>query len=386
MIKHLKLKKVLFISALMASVSVAAQTVDLAINPNVLSPDLNSCDLDQESLTVILVNTSAFPYSGTLEMGYKINAGSPVTYNETINLTPGPTYTYTFPNPIDFSGCQVYDMSVWVHEVNDIDNNNDTINFQITSDCSSATATISTSDNCYSSGDTLYLNNYYGNITTWEESGDNGVNWTTTATSNNWFLPSNGTPNLVRVTIDSPYGICGPDIILFNAPYDNFLIGVNAGNDTTVFINDSLHLNGSGGTNFTWYPGYNMTDSTISDPWVWPGSTTLYYLESSDGGCTGLDSILITVIDNSGTSEHPDNKLLIPNPISPSQSYLKIIGIENYPNNQLFIFNLNGQLVYSASPYLNQLNTSSLAPGNYVYILDLNKENQFFRGKITVVR
>ena len=245
---------------------------------------------------------------------------------------------------------------------------------------------IEPTDNCFTYGDTLFLNNYNGNILAWEESIDNGVSWNPTFTSNNWFLPSGVSPSKIRVVLNTSHGVCGYDTVNFNIPFDNFLLGVDAGTDNTIFNNDSLQLNGIGGNTFNWNPNINISDPFLSNPTVWPNTTTMYYLESTDGSCTGLDSVLITVIDNSNISQYPIYDLNIPHLISPNHGNWNINGIENYSQNQLTLYNVNGQIVYSAKPYMNDLNSDMLQTGPYFYLIDLNEEHQSIRGKVIVIK
>ena len=155
-------------------------------------------------------------------------------------LGAGPSYNYMFPDPYDFSTCQTYDLTIWVHEPNDPNHSNDTIQVQIISDCSSGNAFINPLSNCYSNGDSLFLNNYEGNIVAWEESTDSGVSWSSTSSTDSSYLPINNAPVMVRTIIESPFGICGNDTAIFNALHDNFLLGVEAGNDTSIYIHDTM--------------------------------------------------------------------------------------------------------------------------------------------------
>lgn len=70
----------------------------------------------------------------------------------------------------------------------------------------------------------------------------------------------------------------------------------NAGNDSTICGGDSLQLNGSGGVSYLWDYDLSLSDSTISNPYASPSSTTTYYLTVTDAaGCTDRDTVTVTV-------------------------------------------------------------------------------------------
>ncbi|OFY87114.1 MAG: hypothetical protein A3F72_16540 [Bacteroidetes bacterium RIFCSPLOWO2_12_FULL_35_15] len=70
---------------------------------------------------------------------------------------------------------------------------------------------------------------------------------------------------------------------------------VNAGTDATICIGDSVQLNTIGGTQFTWTPGIGLSNTSIADPIASPSISTTYTITSSNLGCTGTDSVTVTV-------------------------------------------------------------------------------------------
>ncbi|MCY7409795.1 MAG: gliding motility-associated C-terminal domain-containing protein [Chitinophagales bacterium] len=83
---------------------------------------------------------------------------------------------------------------------------------------------------------------------------------------------------------------------------DSILVTVNtpanasAGNDTSICFGESTTLTASGGTVFNWSPSTGLSSSTISNPVATPLTTTKYFVTvSTNGGCEGVDSVLITV-------------------------------------------------------------------------------------------
>lgn len=67
----------------------------------------------------------------------------------------------------------------------------------------------------------------------------------------------------------------------------------NAGVDTSVCLNDSIQLNGSGGVTYVWAPG---VINSVANPFVNPIVTTTYTLTIVDAnGCVGTDQVQVTV-------------------------------------------------------------------------------------------
>jgi hypothetical protein len=68
--------------------------------------------------------------------------------------------------------------------------------------------------------------------------------------------------------------------------------------DTSVCNGDTIQLIASGGTSYSWTPNYNINNTTIFNPLVWPTITTTYVVTITNGfGCSTIDSITVTVND-----------------------------------------------------------------------------------------
>ena len=86
----------------------------------------------------------------------------------------------------------------------------------------------------------------------------------------------------------------------------------------------------------------------------------------------------------------------MPNAITPNgdgkNDALRIDGIEQYPNNELVIFNRWGDVLYKAKPYLNDwqgVNQTGgeLPEGTYYYVLRLNvNDGKIMKGNMTILR
>jgi gliding motility-associated-like protein len=143
----------------------------------------------------------------------------------------------------------------------------------------------------------------------------------------------------------------------------------------------SLFNNG----NFTYHP-----DS------IFTGIVKFKFAVCSDL-CTRLcDTGEVRILINPKPVDSVVVSLDIPNAITPNgdgkNDVLKIDGIDQYPNNELVIFNRWGDILYKSKPYQNDwqgVNQSGgeLPEGTYYYVLRLNvNDGKVFSGNMTILR
>lgn len=70
---------------------------------------------------------------------------------------------------------------------------------------------------------------------------------------------------------------------------------VEAGPNVSLCLNDSVQLSATGGTNFIWSPVTGLSSSTIYNPYVKPLTSTTYSVTVSNNGCSGIDTVVVTV-------------------------------------------------------------------------------------------
>ncbi|HYG15705.1 MAG TPA: gliding motility-associated C-terminal domain-containing protein, partial [Bacteroidia bacterium] len=71
----------------------------------------------------------------------------------------------------------------------------------------------------------------------------------------------------------------------------------DAGRDTTICQDDTIRLEGRGGVDYSWSPVNFKNSPDLPNPRVFPENEIIYYLQVSDtNGCTGTDSIKVSVI------------------------------------------------------------------------------------------
>lgn len=68
--------------------------------------------------------------------------------------------------------------------------------------------------------------------------------------------------------------------------------------DITICRGDSGRLLATGGNSYNWSPKINMNDSTVANPIVSTTTTREYFLTTTLGQCTSLDTVLVTVDAN----------------------------------------------------------------------------------------
>ncbi len=137
---------------------------------------------------------------------------------------------------------------------------------------------------------------------------------------------------------------CGSDIYVTIIPYntagdatgcteESFTtedVAADAGSDTEFCARDSVQLNASGGTTYSWTPTTGLDDPNIANPMVSPDVTTTYTVTvSNDGRCPDTDDVLVTVIPNpvpnatstDETANNANDGTAISNPSGGTQAY-----------------------------------------------------------------
>ncbi|MBW8049395.1 MAG: PKD domain-containing protein [Cytophagales bacterium] len=77
--------------------------------------------------------------------------------------------------------------------------------------------------------------------------------------------------------------------------------------DTVICQGESIQLNATGGTNYSWSPAIGLSNDTIADPLASPDTTTTWYVTVTDtNNCQGIDSLTISVEDTIAAFVTPD--------------------------------------------------------------------------------
>ncbi|MFL5753413.1 MAG: gliding motility-associated C-terminal domain-containing protein [Bacteroidia bacterium] len=233
---------------------------------------------------------------------------------------------------------------------------------------------------------TLTLSGNTGTINGWLSSTDGGLTWsaianTTTTQTYNGIIQNTSYAAIVQS------GSCPQDTSASATLTVYSLPTVSAGNDTTILPGQTVTLNGSGtGTPF-WLNGSTLSGTAIFNPVASPAVTTSYILTVTDvNSCINADTVTITV-------NNPTFNGVVSNYFSPNGDGINdtwyIENIKAYPDNEVTVFNIYGQEVYSKKPYLNDwkgtYNGSDLPDGTYFYVLKFTNASKIVKGSVDIL-
>lgn len=133
---------------------------------------------------------------------------------------------------------------------------------------------------------------------------------------------------------------------------------------------------GSGVYTFVW-----NTSDTASSIEVSPPNTTEYYvLVFDDCGNEGLSDTLVVQVQC---------PIIIPNVVTANNDnindFFLIKNIEQYPGNEVIIYNRWGTIVFRATDYQNNYTPVDLVGGVYFYVVD-NKVDPVYQGFLTIFK
>jgi gliding motility-associated-like protein len=197
------------------------------------------------------------------------------------------------------------------------------------------------------------------------------------------------TNDVVKVS-NSCYTLCPITISDNSTAFTVDSVIVEAGEDVHISSGQSYQLMGvTAADSYFWSPNFALSSTVNIDPIASPAVTTTYTLtaKNNTNGCTSFDNVTVYVKE----------ALTIPTTFSPNNDGIndvfEIVGIENYPNCFIQIFDRWGQEVFQKSGYSytkawNGLeNGRELSSGTYFYSLELkDSAKQTFKGSITLIR
>ncbi len=235
--------------------------------------------------------------------------------------------------------------------------------------------------------DTLVLSGNIGTITGWISSTNNGLSWTSIAnttasqvynelTQTSWFsaIVQSGTCNIDTTA---------PAIItVVSAPT------VSAGNDLSITLGQSTVLNGSGAGVPLWSPAASLSNPAVFSPSAMPNSTTTYTLTVTDSNaCINTDTLIITVMQ--GIFNGKVSNLFTPNGDG-INDFWYVEGIQNFPDNEVFVYNIYGKEVFTKKAYTNDwqgtYNGSELPDGTYYYVIRFENSDKIRKGSLDILR
>ncbi len=235
---------------------------------------------------------------------------------------------------------------------------------------------------------TLYLTNYYGNIVEWYASTD-GVNWTSLQNSGNSSYTYNNLTDTTTFIVVVKNGVCPSDTSSQVTVYvEKFSSALVYPYDTVISLGDTVILTAGGGDHYQWFPFYNLSDSSGQTVYAFPYTDTTYYVIVTDRfGCRDTARVSIKI--------KRDYKLFIQNLITPNGDGYNdtwfIGNIDNYPDNEVIIFDIYGDVIYRVSGYTNAngwdgtYNGKKVPDGTYYFIIRFPSANIIYKGRIDVI-
>lgn len=241
---------------------------------------------------------------------------------------------------------------------------------------------------CYAiNNNTLSLTGNVGNINSWLYSIDNGSTWSAiTNTTNTLAYTSLTITTLFAAQVQS--GVCPtvtttPVKITVYAPNP-----VDAGDDTTIMEGQTITLNGSGLGSPSWSPTNGLSNPFTYTTNASPNVTTSYVLTVNDiYACSNYDTVTVTVIPL--IFEGTVTSVFTPNGDGINDNWY-ISGIENYPENEVKVFNIYGNEVFTKKNYTNDwqgtYNGAPLPDGTYFYVLKISSSQKEIKGSLDILR
>ena len=155
------------------------------------------------------------------------------------------------------------------------------------------------------------------------------------------------------------------------------------GNDQEICNYESILIS-SGCKNKEYRYEWSISDANAAE----------VYLSNLEPGNHTIELKVISCADTAYSSLNlyvKDCNLKIPNVITPNgdgkNDRFFIIGLNNYPNTQVYIMDRNGQVVYESLDYQNNWDASNMLEGTYFYRIKLGDENNTEKaGILSIIR
>jgi len=233
---------------------------------------------------------------------------------------------------------------------------------------------------------TLHLLGKRGNVLNWLSSTNNGSSWsivpnTTTSQTYTGLAQTTWYQAVVK------NGVCKTDTSGF-AGITIVPDNTHAGDDTTIFLGESVKLNGIGNGIPLWSPPSGLDSIHKYEPIATPTVSTLYILTVTDAhSCVSTDTVKINI--KLRTFSGIVSNLFTPNGDGINDTWY-IQDIQNYTTNEVFIYNIYGNLIYTKKGYTNDwagtYNGSELPDGTYYYVIRFSDSDKLLKGSVDILR
>ncbi|MBO6518034.1 MAG: DUF2341 domain-containing protein [Bacteroidia bacterium] len=161
-----------------------------------------------------------------------------------------------------------------------------------------------------------------------------------------------------------------------------------ANDDLQASLGIGTQLEARGSVDYHWQPEAFLSDPYIANPIATVTENTLFVVTGTDYyGCQSSDSVWVMV--NEDYTVTPANVIT---PDNNNENDVWVVqNLENYPVNEVSIFDRWGREVYTTKGYNNDWgatgeNGKLLMDGTYYYVLEFPEVGKVLKGAITVVR
>lgn len=231
---------------------------------------------------------------------------------------------------------------------------------------------------------TLNLTGNVGSVLFWQA--NNGSGWTT-ITNTSTIENVSGIFQNTQYRCIVQNGSCSVDTSNIVLVAIHPIQPVFAGNDISINFGESITLTGSGNGSPFWSPSTILNNPNSYTPIAKPEETTTFILVVLDtNGCYNSDSVLVSV--------EKSNEVIITNLFTPNADGINdtwyIQNIEQYPENEVSVFNIYGKLIYNTKGYKNDwggtINSTPVTDGTYYYVVKLSNDKEVIKGPLEILR
>jgi hypothetical protein len=294
--------------------------------------------LDSLGTTVVVspISTVEYVVTGTaangctdtdtilVSVGASINAGPDTTIcsgtSASLEVTGGMNYNWTpSVTSIDSSGAAVF--------VNPISSTTYIVTATTANGCTGSDTVIVTVNSGNSINTGLDTSICIGTTASLSATGGLSYTWAPSVTESD----SSGTTVLVSPTFNTIYVVTGTNAFGCEGT-DSILVTINnvipiiLAPDTSICLGTSASLSAMGGLSYSWAPSVTESDSTGASVVVSPISSTTYVVTGTNVyGCTGSDTILVTVNPEVSINAGPDKSICLG-----TSALITAIGAESY--------------------------------------------------------
>jgi gliding motility-associated-like protein len=250
-------------------------------------------------------------------------------------------------------------------------------------------SSVNTTTVCYfTNTNTLTLNGNVGNILNWISSNNNGATWSNIANTTNTLTLSGLTnTTLFKAVVQSANCIIDSSTALkINVLAQNT---VSAGSDKIISQGQNTVLNGSGVGIPLWLPASAaLNNSGILNPIANPIISAFYILTITDtNSCISSDTVFINVLPIA--FDGLISSVFTPNGDGINDNWY-IENIKYYPENEVTVYNIYGNIVYKQKGYNNDwqgtYNNNPLPDGTYFYVFKVDESGSIIKGSLDILR